>query len=151
VSHNRFCRAPHVLCRIRLSQLERLREAHSAGDVAVEHVVRARLVGDHIGRDSALNDLGEDIGRVAQQSDRDRFARAPRAGDELERFVEIPRLAVEVARREAPLDARLVHLDDECRGALHRRRERLRAAHSSQTGGKNEASAKSSGKMLLCD
>ena len=50
------------------------------------------------------------------------------------------RLAIAVARLEALVDARLVDLDAEDRRAVHRRRERLRAAHSAEARGEHEAS-----------
>ena len=49
-----------------------------------------------------------------------------------ERFVEVSRLPVEIARGEAHVDAALLAFDREHRRARHRRSERLRAAHAAE-------------------
>ena len=60
-----------------------------------------------------------------------------RVAQDRERVVEVLRLPVEVARREAHLDPALLALDREHRCAGHRRRQRLRAAHPAQPGGQD--------------
>ena len=54
-----------------------------------------------------------------------------------ERLVEVLRLPVDVAGLEAHLDAARLALDREHRGAGHRRRQRLRAAHAAEAGGQD--------------
>jgi hypothetical protein len=56
-----------------------LRHGPAAGQVAVDEVVRAGLVGHQVGAckapglGAALDHFGQYLGRVAEQSDRDRF------------------------------------------------------------------------------
>ena len=56
-----------------------LRDAPARGQVAVDEVVRAGLVGHQVGAQSAalraLDQFGQHLGRVAEQSDRYRFTR----------------------------------------------------------------------------
>ena len=81
------------------------------GQVSVDEVVRGRLVGHHVGTHAALHELGNDLGRVAEEAYRTRLARGARATDAHERVVEVAGLLVEVARREAHLDARWLALN----------------------------------------
>ena len=65
-----------------------------------------------------------------------RCAFAPRAPRD--RGVEIGGLLVEVARRDAPRDAVTVDVDAQRHAAVHRDRERLRAAHAAEPGGERD-------------
>jgi hypothetical protein len=100
--------------------------------VAVDQIVRGRLVGDHVGAHAAPDQLGKDLRRVADEPDRARLARFAGGANARERVVEVARLLVEVARRKPHRDARRLALDREHRRAGHRRGERLRAAHAAQ-------------------
>ncbi len=96
--------------------------------------MRRCLVGQHVGPDAALQHLGQDLGRVAEQSDRFRLAGFGPALDHRERLVEAGRLLVDIARAQPEIDAGLVALDGETARAGHHRGKRLRAAHSAEPG-----------------
>src|SRR5690348_2620024 len=57
VLDRRLRRALHVLRRVCDTQRERIRERHPRWHITIQHVVRARLVGQHIRRDAALHKL----------------------------------------------------------------------------------------------
>ena len=109
-------------------------DAPSRGKVAVHEIVRRGLVGDEVGPHAAARDLGKDLGRVAEEAHGHR-----RLGVEhhRQRFVEVRRLLVEVARAQPHVDARLPAFDGEHRGARHGRGQRLRAAHAAEARGEN--------------
>ncbi len=107
--------------------------------IAVDRVVRARLVGDHVGPDAAAVELGKDLGGVAEEADRKRLFRRVGLYDESERLVERLRPGVEIAGFDALLDARRLALDGEQRGAGHRRGERLGTAHAAEPAGQDPA------------
>ena len=67
-------RAAHVLVGIALAQRERFGQRHAVGDVAVQRVVRAGLVGEDVGDDAAAHQFRQHVGAVADQADRERFA-----------------------------------------------------------------------------
>ena len=101
--------------------------------------MRRGLVGDDVGPHAAPDELGQHLGGVADQADRDRLSRLDRAVDDLERLVERLGRDVEIAGAQAELDARGPALDRQHRGAGHRRRQRLRAAHAAEAGGQDPA------------
>src|SRR4029079_6934988 len=107
--------------------------------VAIERVVRARLVGQHVGRHPARYQLGKNLCRVAHETDRQTALGVRRLTNPRQRFVETMCLAVAVTCFETLIDARLVDVDAEDRGIAHRRGERLRAAHAAESGREDEA------------
>ena len=98
----------------------------------MHEVVRGGLVGDEIGPHAAPHQLGQHLGRIAEQPDRHRAAGLRVARDALERVVEVACLLVEVAVAQAELDAALLALDHERAGAREASRQRLRAAHAAE-------------------
>ena len=68
-------------------------------DVAVERIVGARLVGREVDIHTAAHDLGDDLGGVAEQPDRERAALAAGGVEPAERVVEVGGALVEVAGR----------------------------------------------------
>jgi hypothetical protein len=58
-------RALDVAVRIFPSQRERVFEGHLMRHVAVQRVVGARLIREHVGRDSTFHDLGQHISAIA--------------------------------------------------------------------------------------
>ena len=71
--------------------------------------------------------------------------------DHRERLVEVFGLRVEVAGLQPHLDAARLALDGEARGAGHRRRERLRAAHAAEAGGQDPAAGEIAAIVLAAD
>src|SRR3546814_3284745 len=80
--------------------------------------------------DAAPNDLGQDLGGIAEQADRDGLALGMGSLDHRDRLVDARCLPVEIASAKAHLDAARLAFDRETARARHHRRERLRAAHA---------------------
>ena len=55
----------------RVAQRARLVERHAVRDIAVQRIVRAGLVGEDVGHEAAADQLGQHVGAVADQADRD--------------------------------------------------------------------------------
>ena len=130
--------AAQILVGIRCAQRLRLLERQPGGDVAVERVVRARLVGDDVDLHVAPRKLGEDLRGIAGEADRERAPLAPRAVKARKRVVEVRGSLVEVAGLDSPLDPPQVDLDAQRRTAQHRDGEGLRAAHPAEPGGHHQ-------------
>ena len=82
--------------------------------------------------DAPPGHLGEDVGGVSEQADRDAAAGGGVAADARERIVEIVRHLVQVARLDPALDPVRVDLDVQAGGARERGGQWLRAAHPAQ-------------------
>ncbi|CAN0622259.1 protein of unknown function [Burkholderia multivorans] len=148
---HRLLRGLHDALRIDLLRFAPLRDGPALRQVAVDRVVRARLVGHAVRRDAARDDFREHVGCVPEQADRHRLAAALRVFDHRERFVERRRLLVDVAGLQAEVDARLVALDRDHREAGHRRRQRLRAAHAAKTARQDPAARRIAVEVLVRD
>ena len=97
--------------------------------------MRARLVGHQVRREPAREQLGQDLGAVADDPDRDRLAGRTGLVHPPQRLVEVVALAVEVARLDPTLDPGRIGLDAEGDATVHRDGERLRAAHPAEPAG----------------
>ena len=144
-------RSRDVVGRAAVAQTVRFVERHAVGDVAVQRIVRRRLIRQHVGRDAARDERRQDVGRVRAQSDRPCHAVACPAGDRVERLVQAVGRLVQVACGQAPLDAPGIHLDHQRRGAVHRRGQRLGSAHAAETGGDDEAPGQRAAEMTTRD
>ena len=96
-----------------LAALEPLLHRPALRQIAVDRIVRAGLVGNGIGAHAALDQLGQDVGGVAEQRDGFRFAGFGVFFDARQRVIEIAGLLVDVARLEAEIDAALLAFDIE--------------------------------------
>ena len=114
-------------------------EGPALGQIAVDGIVRRGLVGDDVGADAAPNELGEDVGGVAEEADGFRLAGPGPARDHRERLVEGVGAFVEVSGADAEVDGVGVAFDREAGGAGQDRGERLRAAHAAEAGGQDPA------------
>ena len=110
--------------------------------VAVRRIVRRSLVREGIGIELALHHLRQDLRDIAEQADGHRRLRLVRRADDFQRLVERIGTPVEVARRQAFLDAVVLALDSQHRGTRHGRGERLRTAHAAEPGGQDPAAGK---------
>ena len=122
-------------------------ERQAVRDVAVQRVVRRRLVGHHVGREAAARERGEDVGGVAFERQGSGDALRLPALDALERLVEVVGALVDVARRQPAFDAGAVDLDHERDAAVHGDGERLRAAHAAETGGDDQPAVQAATEM----
>ena len=123
-----------VVVRIGLTQHVGLLDGEAGGDVAVQRVVGRGLVGDHVDIDSAPRQLGQDLGGVAGEADRQRAPLAAGGIEPLQGVIEIGGSLVEIAGLDPALDPRDVDLDAQRSAAEHRDRQRLRAAHAAEAG-----------------
>ena len=126
-------RAPPVFVGVGGAEAERLRVRKAVRNVAIQLVVRGRLVRQDIRDDPAREEALEEVHRVDEDADRDGLAGALRREGPVDRGVQVVDPDVEVTRREALLDPGGVHLGHEGRPAAHRHRQRLGAAHAAQT------------------
>ena len=101
--------------------------------------MRAGLVGDHVRGEVAAQQLGEHVGGVAQQPDRDRLPGLRRLFGPANGFIQRIGLAVQVPRLDPSLDPYWVHLNAQGHAFVHRHCQRLRAAHASKSGGQDDA------------
>ena len=111
------------------------------------------LVGHDVDRDAAAHELGQHLGGVAEQPDRERprprVARRPAAA-------RARRRGRRRARRGSPvcdpaLDALQVDLDAQRRAVAHRDRQRLRAAHPAEAGGHDQPAGERAAEALAGD
>ncbi len=125
----------HVFLRFLGAQADRVLEGDAGRHVPVQLVVRRGLVRDQVRLDPALRQRGQHLGGVSHETDRERRLRAHRVLDPAERVFHRRGRAVQVARRQPPLDPGRVHVDREAYPLVHGDRERLGAAHAAEPGG----------------
>ena len=120
--------------------------------IAVDQIMRRGLVGDQIGLDAALlcafDQLGQNLRRIAKQADGHRFTALTVMFNQRQRVVQILRLFVQIACAQAKINAALLALDVQRHRARERRRQRLCATHTAQTGGQNPTPRPVAAKML---
>ena len=117
---HRTHRLPRIAFRIVHAQSERLFVAHSVRYVAVQLVMRRGLIRQHIRRQVTGDELGEEVGRVADIPDRERLFPPYRLVAPPEGFIEIRAHAVQIGRLEPSLDP--------TRGLLQQRDRRRRSS-----------------------
>src|SRR5690606_40476427 len=101
------------------SQRDRLGQAQPVGDVSVELVVRAGLVGDDVGGDSSPHQLGKYLGAVALEADAESGLRRLGFFDPTQSLFEAFGRLHQVARLQAALDPVRVDLDAKHGGVAH--------------------------------
>ena len=108
-----------------------------SGDVA-ERVVGARLVGHDVGREAEVEQLRDELGGVAEHTDRERPPIVAGSLAASDRILERVGALVEVGGLEAPFDAVGVDLDAQRDAVVHRDGQRLRPAHPAEAGGEGD-------------
>src|SRR5205807_6336615 len=121
------------------------------GQIAVDRIMRGSLIGHGVGAHPAPYQLGQYLGSIADHADGDRLARATRALDDREPFVEVLSLYIEIARLEPHLDARRLAFDRKQRGPGHGGGERLCASHAAEPRGEDPFSGKIAAIMMPAD
>ena len=111
----------------------------------------ARLVGDDVDRHAAAEQLGEDLGGVADDADRPGAALVLGAQRLLDGVVEAVGDLVEVAVLDPAVQAGRVDVDDEADALVQRDGERLRAAHAAAAAGQGERAGERAAEALLGD
>uniref|UniRef100_A0A0N4ZGP7 LigA n=1 Tax=Parastrongyloides trichosuri TaxID=131310 RepID=A0A0N4ZGP7_PARTI len=109
-----------------------LGDGPARGQVAVDRVVRAGLIGHQIGANAALDHFRQKISCIAQQADRQGFLVLERLLQQGQGLVQRFGHDVDVAGAQAELDAAALALDGDAGGAGHGRGQRLGAAHAAQ-------------------
>ena len=110
--------------------------------------MRAGLIGQNVGNDSAFHYFRQNVRAVADQSNRNRLVIFARDVDQLKRFIERPRDFVAIATLQSLFDPRRIDIDAEKKRAIHGRGERLRAAHSTKSAGHDQFSFERSAEMF---
>ena len=141
--------ASEILVRIGPAQRVGLFEGQAGRDVAVQRVVGRGLVGHHVDFDPAADELGQHLGGVAGEADRQcpALARGPRPA------------ARSASSRSAARSSRYrprMRRSIRCRSTSthsavaveHRDRERLGAAHAAQPGGHHQPPGQSPAEAL---
>ena len=120
--------------------------------VAIDEVVRAGLVGHQVGPHAAglraPDQLGQHLGGIAKQRDRDRLAGFGVPLQARQRVVDVGGLLIDVAGAQAKVDAALLAFHRQRAGAGQRGRQRLRAAHATQAGREDPFALPAAGVML---
>ncbi len=120
-----------------------------------QRVVRGGLVGDHVDGDVAgrvpAQQLGDQVGGIAEQPDRERTPGVLRLVGQRDRVIEVVGGNVQVAMLDAPLDPALVAVDADRDAVVHGDRERLRATHAAQPGGQRDGACQRPAEALAGD
>ncbi len=124
--------------RIRHAQARQLLERAAPRNVAVELVVGRGLIGDEIGQDVAGEQPLEQIHGIRLDADRDSLSRVLRREGAIDGAIDVGLLLVQIAGLQPLLDALRIHLGHQRDRSVHRRGERLRAAHPAETGGHDQ-------------
>ncbi len=113
--------------------------------------MRRGLVGHHVRRDAARNELGINRGRVSAKRDgrRPLFSSPPR--DTRESIVQRRRRILEIPRTQPLLDPRRIHFHHEGRGTRHPSSQRLRTTHAAEASSEHETPCKIRLPKLLGD
>ena len=109
--------------------------------------MRGGLIGYGIRAKPEIVEQPELFGGIAFVADRDGFAASPRLFDLAQRLLARLGDAVEIAQLAPALQTRAVDVDDQADSAVHRDRQRLRAAHSADTGRQRYATGKRAAEM----
>ena len=120
------------------AQSGRFFEGTTHGNVAVERVVRAGLIGQQVGDDAAARHFGKHFGAVAHQPHRQRALRRHGFMQHFHGVVKRVRDAVAVTALDAALDALRIHLDAQKRRAIHGGGEWLRTPHAAHAAGDDQ-------------
>ena len=131
---HRILGAELVALGIAAAKLARRGQREVSGHVAVERIVRRGLVGHQVEVHAAPEQLGKDLGGVADDAHAERSLLFDGALHPTHGVVEVVGELVEVARLESSLRPRRVDLHAEEGGPGHGRGERLRAAHATEAG-----------------
>ena len=138
VHDHRGGRAADVFLGVALPQIRSFTQREPLRHVAVERIVGAGLVGNHVHLHAAADNLRQHVGAVADKAHRKRPALAARGLAQRQRFVQRFGHGVAIARVKPALDAGAVDLDAQHHAVIQRDRKRLRAAHSAHAAGDHQ-------------
>ena len=110
--------------------------------------MRAGLIGQNVGHDIALHHLGQNVRTVSDETDRHRLFLLARLFDHVQRLIQRFGDLVAITARQSFLDSRAIDIDAKKKRAIHRRGQRLRAAHSAKPAGNDKFSFERSAEMF---
>ena len=109
--------------------------------ITVQRVMGRCLVGDDVGavttRLHATNKLGEDIGGIAQETDRLGFSLGGPVVDDRKCFIQSLGFGIQVSGANSKIDACLVAFDRKAAGPSHHSGQRLCATHTAKPAGQD--------------
>src|SRR5262249_50968355 len=108
-------------------------------DVTVERIMGRGLIGEHVGHDTVSQQLGHDLGSVAEQADRQWLFLAIGLENEMKSLFQIVGHAIEVAGLQSALDACGIDSNAKESGTVHGGSQRLSTAHAAQPGTNHQA------------
>ncbi len=124
-------------------------EGHAIRNISVERIVRRSLIGENVRNDAAFSEFGNDVGAVADQSDRNIFFLADCVLQDAQRFIERGDHEVAVASLQAFLDALGIDVNAQKSRASHGRGEGLSSTHSAHSAGDDQLAGEISAEMLF--
>ena len=130
---HRFHRSLNVAVRIDTPQFDRAFDGESGGNIAVQRIMRAGLIGDCVDLHSATNYFREQFGAVAGQSHRNSSFLCARLRANVEGFIERPRHPITVTGAHAPLNACRIDFDAQKNCAVQSGCQRLGATHTTES------------------
>ncbi len=145
---HRRVRPPDVLAGVLFPQRERVGVRQAVGNITVELVVGRGLVGQDIRRDAAPHELGQDIGGVAQQGDREGLPFLHGRVGQAQGLVEVVGHRVDVARLEPALDPVRIDLDHDGHAVVHGHGQRLGPAHAAEPGRQRQLALERAAEMF---
>ena len=107
------------------------------------------LIGDDVDGGGALEQRGEDVGGVADHADRQWPLGISGLDGLRQRIVEIGGLDVQIALGDAPVDAGFVDVDADRDALVHGDRQRLSAAHATDSAGQRDGPRQAAAELLL--
>jgi len=116
--------------------------------IAVERIMRRRLIGHCIRTHATADQFGQHLRGIAQQGNRFGIASCRVARNPRQCIVNVVRLLIDVARAQAEIDTALPTLDVQRAGTGQTRRQRLRAPHAAQSRSQNPAPTQVTGVVL---
>ena len=151
VGRNARARAPHIVVGRGAPQLGRLGGTEAGGDVAVQRVVRRRLIRHDVRREAAAHQRRQHLGAVAHDPDRERGSALSRIRSPRERLVQRCRRAVDIARLQPPLHARRIRLHRQTDPFIHRGGEGLGTTHPAEPAREHDPPAQRSLELGSCN
>src|SRR6478735_1394939 len=134
MASDRLAGTREVRIRVAFAQIRSLFDREATRDVARQGIVCGSLVRYEIEVLGTPSELGNDLGRVAEEPDRQGAALTCCRANACKRVVERASDLVEVTGIESSLDPCGVDLDAENRGAGHGGGQGLRAPHATEAG-----------------
>ena len=123
-------------------------EFQTARNISVEGVVGACLVGEKVRYPPAPHHIGQDIGAVADEPDRQRRVLVTGSRCKIPRLFKVSCFSVEISGVDPPLYTCGIHFNRKDSGSIHRSGQRLRSAHAAKSAGQQDLSPERTLEML---